>query len=518
VGEQGEDVVAQAKELISQGEHQAAIELLEPWLQENSDDASGWAALGAAQFQLENWTDAEKAARQAVRLRPDNPGDWCNLGTVLRKRKQVQDATQAQRRALALDPSYARARQELTKLRKLRLPEAAQPPEPALSTQAEPAAAARQTSTRQTEAELTITIQVGEEQPPVQVAFPDEVSAGPAVMSELVEFLEDPAKEWAIDPNAEELTIILLGHDWQWPGFDECRERFQRHRYFPDNWRGLEYIPDPPGPETEERLASFAGLGQTAKRVLIRLGTLTRKSRLVLSPYDVTRRTGLSPNAVERAMEEIEGLGLASTNLPLADRLVELKKDELVQVARKYAVADTGTKAQIAERLEEEVDDAALAQELPPDKREELWGIEPVFADLDDPFVEFELKRIRLLAWDVRTVISSVNRVYEASQWDEAELEVWANEQCPVCKQHVQERIPLAQLRGGRAELPPYHPGCDCEIRTAPETMRLHTTPSELEQPTLGPRPHPGASGCGALLAVAALFPLVALLVALLAR
>jgi len=120
VSEQGEGVVAQGKQLIGEGQYHEAIELLQPWLSSNPDDASGWAALGAACFELEDWGGAERAAREVVRLRPDSAREWCNLGVVLRKRGEVQEAARMQRRALGLNPSYGRAHTELKKLDAMR--------------------------------------------------------------------------------------------------------------------------------------------------------------------------------------------------------------------------------------------------------------------------------------------------------------------------------------------------------------------------------------------------------------
>jgi tetratricopeptide (TPR) repeat protein len=95
---------------------QQAVELLEPWLSDHPDEASAWAALGAAHFELENWAGAEKAICEVVRLRPDNAREWCNLGTVLRKLGRLHEAKQAQGQALTLDSSYERAHTELRKL------------------------------------------------------------------------------------------------------------------------------------------------------------------------------------------------------------------------------------------------------------------------------------------------------------------------------------------------------------------------------------------------------------------
>jgi hypothetical protein len=389
----------------------------------------------------------------------------------------------------------------------LRGPQAAPPPPPP----ADGTAPIRVAETA-TDSGLTMTAKVDENLPPLEVPFPDQLVAEPAVISRLADFLEDPDKEWAISPIAEELTVILLGHKWQWPQFDEWHSHFQQARYFPDSWKGLEYTPDPPQPETEERLATFAGLSESAKRLLIRMGALTRKSAQVVSPYDATRKTEMSPNAIERAMHEIQGVGWGTMSLPIADRLTELKKDQMVAIAEKYGVDTSGTKAVLGERLGEEVDRDLLLQELPPDKREELWGIEPEFGDLEDPYVDFELQRIRVLAWDVRTLISTLNRAYSAMQWDEADLRVWANDDCPECKKHVDETFTLSQLRNSSVTVPPYHPGCDCDIQVENVQHTVHVSPS-AGQSGGASSGKASASGCGCAMALA---PVVMLVMALL--
>jgi len=116
VQEQGEDVATRAKKLISQGEHQDAIELLEAWLGDHPHDSRAWTALAGVYFKLANWQEAERAARRLVCLRGDSAREWCNLGIILRKLDELEEARRAQRLALQIDPSYERAEAELRKL------------------------------------------------------------------------------------------------------------------------------------------------------------------------------------------------------------------------------------------------------------------------------------------------------------------------------------------------------------------------------------------------------------------
>lgn len=113
----GPNAVDDAKTLIDEGNTRDAARLMEAYLNDHPDDASGWAALGAACFELEDWTRAEEAARRVVDMRPDSARDWCNLGAILRKQQRFDEAARAQHRALKADVSYERARVELRKVR-----------------------------------------------------------------------------------------------------------------------------------------------------------------------------------------------------------------------------------------------------------------------------------------------------------------------------------------------------------------------------------------------------------------
>ncbi|MEA3404063.1 MAG: tetratricopeptide repeat protein [Armatimonadota bacterium] len=112
----GSDAVRRAKDLIEAEQFDEAIGILEPWLEDNPEDAAAWSALGAAYFELEDYEAAAPAARKAVELRPESAREWCNLGTVLRKLGRLEEAANAQRRALAVEQDYDRALMELEKL------------------------------------------------------------------------------------------------------------------------------------------------------------------------------------------------------------------------------------------------------------------------------------------------------------------------------------------------------------------------------------------------------------------
>lgn len=123
MSEHESSVVAQARGLLKAGRRRSAVELLVPWVADYPDDARAWATLARAYFELDNWSDAEEAASEALRLRPDSARHWSNWGMVLRKLGRLDEAERAQYRALAVKPGYERARKELRKLHDARIGE-----------------------------------------------------------------------------------------------------------------------------------------------------------------------------------------------------------------------------------------------------------------------------------------------------------------------------------------------------------------------------------------------------------
>jgi len=105
-----------ARILYHQGYYEEAILLLQDWLTQYPDDASGWEILAAALFHLQQYEDAERAARHAVELWPSSARTWSNWGTMLRKLGRHDEAWEAQTKARRLDPMYERPHVEMAKL------------------------------------------------------------------------------------------------------------------------------------------------------------------------------------------------------------------------------------------------------------------------------------------------------------------------------------------------------------------------------------------------------------------
>ena len=119
----GSSPVPDAKELIRRDQNRLAAELLEPWLEDNPEDAAAWSALGAALFAVGDVADALAASGQVVELR-GTARDWCNYAMLLRKAGDLKQAEQCLYRALSIDSKYDKARTELAKLHEVRTAEA----------------------------------------------------------------------------------------------------------------------------------------------------------------------------------------------------------------------------------------------------------------------------------------------------------------------------------------------------------------------------------------------------------
>ncbi len=111
----GDSPVADAKEMIRRDQRRLAVELLEPWVADNPDDASAWATMAAGYFGMEDWGAALAASERVTQLR-GTARDWCNHGTALRKLGRLKEAERAQYTALTIEADYEHARSELRKL------------------------------------------------------------------------------------------------------------------------------------------------------------------------------------------------------------------------------------------------------------------------------------------------------------------------------------------------------------------------------------------------------------------
>ncbi len=106
----------QARQVLVEGKPQEAIQILDSWLRLNPDDAGAWEVVREACVELAEFGEAEHAARELTRLRPESAEAWCELGVVFGRQGKADEARKALHQALSIDPSFERAQAELEKL------------------------------------------------------------------------------------------------------------------------------------------------------------------------------------------------------------------------------------------------------------------------------------------------------------------------------------------------------------------------------------------------------------------
>lgn len=111
-----ERMLGMAKELLDEGQPQAAVELARSWVRDHPASTRGYELLAAAHSRLGQWSEAEAAAAERVRLEPTSARAWANWGTALRKVGRVTEAQHAQQQALAIEAGQPRAVNELREL------------------------------------------------------------------------------------------------------------------------------------------------------------------------------------------------------------------------------------------------------------------------------------------------------------------------------------------------------------------------------------------------------------------
>jgi len=98
---------------FARGDNDSAATCLNEYLQKIPDDPGGWGLMGKIACTRLEFDQAEKYARQAVRLQPKDARLWFDLGEIFLHARKWKDAAHAYRRCLRFDPHFAEARVRL---------------------------------------------------------------------------------------------------------------------------------------------------------------------------------------------------------------------------------------------------------------------------------------------------------------------------------------------------------------------------------------------------------------------
>lgn len=100
---------ALAIQLYQQGHNPEAIKVLKEVVKKHPDDAIAWRYLGLSLARKEDWKTAQKAFERAVTLRPGFAPSRADLANTLLFTKGAGDAERQAKQALSLDPNNAEA-------------------------------------------------------------------------------------------------------------------------------------------------------------------------------------------------------------------------------------------------------------------------------------------------------------------------------------------------------------------------------------------------------------------------
>lgn len=130
-----------------------AVKAYEKYIKKNSEDDLAYFNLGLAYNKLNDDQKAEKALREAVKLKPDDTEYQAQLGEILIKLAQYEEAVRALKKALEIDSSNLQAEDLLEKAQagkkrvdfgiKPKLPEQKNLPEPPTRGKSKPKSAAK---------------------------------------------------------------------------------------------------------------------------------------------------------------------------------------------------------------------------------------------------------------------------------------------------------------------------------------------------------------------------------------
>ncbi|MAF64358.1 MAG: hypothetical protein CMJ84_01690 [Planctomycetes bacterium] len=106
-----------AADLLKEGRHGEALELIEPLIARSPESARIWTVLGSARLKLGKFAGAAEAFEESLARNPDLPPCILGLGDALRGQGLVEEAIAAYERCVRLDPNHGQAHSRLGLLR-----------------------------------------------------------------------------------------------------------------------------------------------------------------------------------------------------------------------------------------------------------------------------------------------------------------------------------------------------------------------------------------------------------------
>ncbi|UNC91647.1 SAP domain-containing protein [Candidatus Contubernalis alkaliaceticus] len=278
------------------------------------------------------------------------------------------------------------------------------------------------------------------------------------------EQIESIIDNYSSDPRAMEREIIalMLGSSWEWPEFEEWHNKFSELGYFPHMWSSLENIPPEIPEEALNALEVFSKLSLNTRRLLIGNYAITSAKPITKAIADLGRRVNLIESQAKPLILELQEYGLAQYSLKLNQQLMVLKVDELKEICNEFNVAKSGKKADLIDRLVQEVPEEELKKNLPSEAQRDSAAIGFSLPLRARNAIQWEINKIRLLAHTIQFTLYRYRDIESIKQggFKKAKVSGITDDPCPICGAKNGMYISIKQTD----KMPPYHPGCRCSI------------------------------------------------------
>lgn len=253
-----------------------------------------------------------------------------------------------------------------------------------------------------------------------------------------------------------ELLVLLFPYELHWDEFDAWYEYFTEIDHFPHMWDGLKTKPDQLSQQSQEVLRELSFVSPEARRIFYRLTYFSGGRTSAKQASEVKESLEMDQSTFQQAVDELKGR-LIKADLTMQDRLPFLRVKDLKPILEEYDLKKSGLKAELVDRLAENVPDDELREYLPEEAQGELLVNSKCFAEDDDETLRFKKKKIELYLHTAQMtgyLQRDINRFESGSR-----VRVQAADKVPIC----QDREGTYELNEQNVEkLPPHFPGCRC--------------------------------------------------------
>jgi len=258
----------------------------------------------------------------------------------------------------------------------------------------------------------------------------------------------------------KEIIALLLGSKWQWSEFDGWHHRFTELGYFPYMWASVQNLPSEKIPEAVQVLDTFANLSLNARRLLVGNNVVNFSFQATRAIEDIGRAVGMMQDETVKVIEELREANLAKYPLEISEKLQTLKVDDLKSICEEYNLQKTGKKADIVNRISQNITPDELKGLLPSEAQRDTARIGLSLPIRARNYIGWNIEKIKLLSHTLEFSFDSLRSIENFKQMNVKKYEIIGvkEDPCPICATKNNKKFDINDLDN----IPPFHPGCRC--------------------------------------------------------